>query len=36
LVAAFSSISKEFNEEQLLKLESLIEQQRLKLEREGK
>ncbi|WDE01062.1 BlaI/MecI/CopY family transcriptional regulator [Thalassomonas actiniarum] len=36
LVAAFSSISKEFNEEQLLKLESLIEQQRLKLGQESK
>lgn len=31
LVAAFSSISEEFNVEQLDKLESLIEQQRLKL-----
>ena len=31
LVAAFFSISSEFNDEQLSKLESLIEQQRLKL-----
>ena len=31
LVAAFSSMSKDFNEEQLNKLESLIEIQRLKL-----
>jgi len=31
LVAAFSSISNEFNEEQLTKLEQLIEQQKLKL-----
>lgn len=35
LVTAFSSISKEFNQEQLLKLETLIEQQRLKLEQEN-
>jgi predicted transcriptional regulator len=31
LVAAFSSMSQDFNEEQLNKLESLIEAQRLKL-----
>lgn len=31
LVAAFSSISQEFNDDQLSKLELLIEQQRLKL-----
>jgi predicted transcriptional regulator len=31
LIAAFSSISSEFNDEQLSKLEALIEQQRMKL-----
>jgi len=35
LVAAFSSMSKDFNEDQLAKLESLIEQQRLKLEQDN-
>jgi predicted transcriptional regulator len=35
LVAAFSSISKEFDQQQLLELEALIEQQRLKLEQEN-
>lgn len=34
LVAAFSSMSKDFNEEQLTKLEALIEAQRLKLTQE--
>ncbi|RYV00554.1 TrmB family transcriptional regulator [Shewanella sp. OPT22] len=34
LVAAFSSISQELNEDQLLKLESLIEQQKRKLQQE--
>jgi predicted transcriptional regulator len=34
LVAAFSSMSKDFNEEQLTKLEALIEAQRLKLAQE--
>lgn len=32
LIAAFSSMSKEFNEEQLVKLEQLIEEQRQKLQ----
>lgn len=34
LVAAFSSMSKDFNEAQLTKLEQLIEQQKLKLKQE--
>lgn len=34
LIAAFSSMSKEFNEEQLAKLEQLIEAQRQKLQQE--
>jgi predicted transcriptional regulator len=34
LVTAFSSMSKDFNEEQLTKLEALIEAQRLKLAQE--
>ncbi|MBE8168292.1 MAG: BlaI/MecI/CopY family transcriptional regulator [Shewanella sp.] len=34
LVAAFSSISQELNEDQLLKLEGLIEQQKRKLQQE--
>ena len=36
LLAAFSSISKEFNEDQLLKLEAMIEQQRLNLAKDMK
>lgn len=36
LVAAFSSISNEFNDEQLSKLESLIDQQRQKLAQDRK
>ncbi|MEC8327094.1 MAG: BlaI/MecI/CopY family transcriptional regulator [Pseudomonadota bacterium] len=35
LIAAFSSMSSEFNVEQLDKLESLIEQQKLKLKQQG-
>ncbi|MCJ8269288.1 MAG: BlaI/MecI/CopY family transcriptional regulator [Psychrosphaera sp.] len=36
LVTAFSSMTRECNQEQLLKLETLIEQQRLKLEQENR
>ncbi|NQZ11271.1 MAG: BlaI/MecI/CopY family transcriptional regulator [Algicola sp.] len=36
LVTAFSSMTRECNQEQLLKLETLIEQQRLKLKQENR